>query len=443
MSFAGVKRRQLSLERGNGPKGLRAVATMLRWIGDSGAKVSGWKESGVAEILGAAKTLEEIGPSSADRSDADLFRRAEVALAALQIKEVIGACAAIIGRRSEQEAAAARLKIKAELLDGRVENALDTLAELIRLHPEEVEARALVAFHLVNSDDKRGLQLAGAVLDRALAKHPSLVLSVAGYHLRRKEWDQTATMLDRLETSGAVLNDYDREFGARIRADLERLRNDPKQAFRQVTFGLFKFRLRAWLPLLVIGALCLWPLCSFGPLFARESWHLLQLRRRGAKADIVHVYRGRESIGTRQHFLASITYEFAPDRTRVNPLTLREPEKLSYKEFQAWSEMSRAQLRGEMRRGWYLGESLLFAGTANEIRAQLAEQFVTYLPDNPNVNAIGPITNTRIWLTWLGAPKAMLPGVAMIGVFGWISVREFLQRRRRHLRGFDPAQPVA
>ena len=61
LSFTGGKRRQLSLERGNGPKSLRAVATMLRWIGDSGATVSGWKESGVEEILGAAKTLEEIG----------------------------------------------------------------------------------------------------------------------------------------------------------------------------------------------------------------------------------------------------------------------------------------------------------------------------------------------------------------------------------------------
>lgn len=443
LSFTGVKRRQLSLERENGPKGLRAVATMLRWIGDSCAKVSGWKESGVEEILGAAKTLEEIGPSSADRSDADLFRRADVALVALQIKEVIGACTTIIGRHSEQVAAAARLKIKAELFDGRVENALDTLAELIRQHPEEVEARAWVALYLVNADDKRGLQLAGAVLDRALAKHPPLALSVAGYHLRRKEWDQAAGMLDRLEASGAVLNDSDREFGARIRADLEQLRSNPKQAFRQVTFGLFKFKLRAWLPLLVIGALCLWPLCSVGPIFVRESWHLLQLRQRGAKADIVHVYRGRESVGTRQHFLASITYEFAPDRTRVDPISLREVELLSGDEYRAWSAMIAARVRGEMPHGWYRGESLLFEGTANEIRAKLAEQFVTYLPDNPKVNAIGPITNTRIWLTWVGAPKAMLPGIAMIGLFGWISVREFLQRRRRQLRGFDPAQPVA
>ncbi|HOG94266.1 MAG TPA: hypothetical protein PLE80_11900, partial [Opitutaceae bacterium] len=60
-----------------------------------------------------------------------------------------------------------------------------------------------------------------------------------------------------------------------------------------------------------------------------------------------------------------------------------------------------------------------------------------------SVNAIGPITNSRIWLTWVGAPMAVLPGLLLVGVFGWISVREFLQRRRRQLRGFDPAQPVA
>jgi hypothetical protein len=269
-----------------------------------------------------------------------------------------------------------------------------------------------------------------------------LALSVAGYHLPRKEWDQTAETLDRLKASGAVLNDDDREFRDRIRADLEILRNDPKQAFRQVTFGLFKLRLRAWLPLLVIAALCLWPLCSVGPIFVRESWHLWQLRQKGAKADIVHVYRARESIGTRQHFLASIVYEFAPDRSRVDPISLREPGQLSNDEYRAWSEMVRAQLRGEMPRGWYRGESLLFEGTAGEIRARAAMQFGTYLPADPSVNAIGPITDTRIWLTWVGAPKAVFPGLLLVGVFGWIFVHEFLQRRRRQLRGFDPAQPV-
>ena len=445
LSFTGVKRRQLSLELGNGPKGLRTVAAMLRWIGDSGAKISGWKESGVEEILGAAKTLEEIGPSSADRSDGDLFRRAEVALVALQIKEVIGACASIMGRHSEQEAAAARLKIKAELFDGRVENALDTLAELIRQHPEEVEARAWVAFYLVNADDKRGLQLAGAVLDRALAKHPPLALSVAGYHLRRKEWDQAAGMLDRLEASGAVLNDSDREFAARIRADLERFRNDPKQALRQVTFGLLKFRLRAWLPLLILlslGALGLWVLCSL----AQESWHLLQLRDRGAKADIVYVHPEGRHSGNRYHSLASIAYEFAPDRNRVDPTSSRERELFSgneHRDLMALSAMIEARMRGKTPRGWYQGKSLLFRGTAEEIRAQSFKQFVTYLPSNPNVNAIGPITDERIWLTWVGAPEAVFLVLLFIGAFGWTYVQEFLQRRRRQSRGFDPAQPVA
>jgi len=415
---------------------------MLRWIGDSGAKVSGWDESGVEQILSAAARLEEIGPSSTDRSDTDVFRRAEVALVSLQIKEAINACAAIIERGSEQATAAARLKIKGELLAGRVENALDTLAELIRRHPEEIEARALLAFHLVNAGDKRGLQLAGAVLDCAMAKHPSLALIVAAYHLRRKEWDQTAGMLDRLRSSGVALSDDDREFSARIQADLERLRNDPKQARRQLTFDLVKFRLRTWWPGLAIGVLVLWPLCTVGPIFVRESWHLLQLRERGAKADIVHVYRARDSIGERQHFLTSIAYEFAPDRSRVNPISLREPNQLSGEEYRALSAMIDARIRGEMPRGWYRGESLIFEGTAKEIRAKPVDQFVTYLPENPNVNAIGPITGSRIWLTWVGAPMAVLPSLLLVGVFGWISAREFLQRRRRQLRGFDPAQPV-
>ncbi len=442
LSFAGAKRRQLSLTRGGGAQGLCAVATMLRWIGDSGAKVSGWDESGVEQILSAAARLEEIGPSSTDRSDADVFRRAEVALVSLQINEAINACAAIIERGSEQATAAARLKIKGELLAGRVENALDTLAELIRRHPEEIEARALLAFHLVNAGDKRGLQLAGAVLDCAMAKHPSLALIVAAYHLRRKEWDQTAGMLDRLRSSGVALSDDDREFSARIQADLERLRNDPKQARRQLTFDLVKFRLRTWWPGLAIGVLVLWPLCTVGPIFVRESWHLLQLRERGAKADIVHVYRARDSIGERQHFLTSIAYEFAPDRSRVNPISLREPNQLSGEEYRALSAMIDARIRGEMPRGWYRGESLIFEGTAKEIRAKPVDQFVTYLPENPNVNAIGPITGSRIWLTWVGAPMAVLPSLLLVGVFGWISAREFLQRRRRQLRGFDPAQPV-
>lgn len=442
LSFAGAKRRRLSLTRGGGSQGLCAVATMLRWIGDSGAKVSGWDESGVEQILSAAARLEEIGPSSTDRSDTDVFRRAEVALVSLQIKEAINACAAIIERGSEQATAAARLKIKGELLAGRVENALDTLAELIRRHPEEIEARALLAFHLVNAGDKRGLQLAGAVLDCAMAKHPSLALIVAAYHLRRKEWDQTAGMLDRLRSSGVALSDDDREFSARIQAGLERLRNDPKQARRQLTFDLVKFRLRTWWPGLAIGVLVLWPLCTVGPIFVRESWHLLQLRERGAKADIVHVYRARDSIGERQHFLTSIAYEFAPDRSRVNPISLREPNQLSGEEYRALSAMIDARIRGEMPRGWYRGESLIFEGTAKEIRAKPVDQFVTYLPENPNVNAIGPITGSRIWLTWVGAPMAVLPSLLLVGVFGWISAREFLQRRRRQLRGFDPAQPV-
>ncbi|HOD47161.1 MAG TPA: hypothetical protein PKK58_07250, partial [Opitutaceae bacterium] len=96
---------------------------MLRWIGDSGAKVSGWDESGVEQILSAAATLKELGASSAGHADANLLRWAEGAFVALQINEVIDTCAAIIERGSEQATAAARLKIKGELLAGRVENA--------------------------------------------------------------------------------------------------------------------------------------------------------------------------------------------------------------------------------------------------------------------------------------------------------------------------------
>lgn len=194
--------------------------------------------------------------------------------------------------------------------------------------------------------------------------------------------------------------------------------------------------------LLLVAALMLWPLCVAVPIFARESWHLWQLRERGVKADIVRIYRAEGRSHASNHFLSAISYEYAPARALVDPISLHDPQALALDDLRAFIEMSRARLRGELPRGWNGGESILFEGTAKDIRGQPTLQFVTFLPENPKISAIGPITHTRIWLTWIGAPKATFPGLILLAVLCWPLARRLCQSRRCHWRGSDPGMRI-
>ncbi len=281
------------------------------------------------------------------------------------------------------------------------------------------------------------MALGAQVLERNPAGWPEVALCLSGYLARRRQWDEAARALDLLARVRPRLSEADRQALDRQIAEIERLRANPAQAFKEITLGGTYTKIKVWLPLLVVAGLLGWPLVTLAPLFGRESWHLLQLRSRGVRADLVRISpAGGYSRQANGVFITFVSYSFAPDRRQVDPRSLSVPDLKSMGPDGLVAYID-AEQRGLLSRGWFQGTAILFNSTADEVRRNRALQFATYLPGNPAVSTIGPITETRIWLTWTGVPKAMLGAVVILGAVGWTWIRNLFKRWRRRQMGFE------
>ncbi len=284
------------------------------------------------EIIAATAEFDDT-VTAAILPDEDLLKRARLRFAALKPRDAIRDCAKVMTNRAELECPAARLKIRIEFWNTQTEDALDTLADLLSRHPDELEARALAASRLLKADDKRGVALGAQVLERNPAGWPEVALCLSGYLARRRQWAEAARALDLLARVRPRLSEADRQALDRQIAEIERLRANPAQAFKEITLGGTYTKIKVWLPLLVVAGLLGWPLVTLAPLFGRESWHLLQLRSRGVRADLVRISpAGGYSRQANGVFITFVSYSFAPDRRQVDPRSLSVPDLKSVRD---------------------------------------------------------------------------------------------------------------
>ena len=296
--FAPGAKRKARLECGAGVRNLAKIVHVLRWMREVHPKHEGWQDTRFDELLRAGEVLDSWAPIVGTLPDEALFQQAKIRMAALEWKAAIKDCRTLILRRSDCECRAARLKIEAELAAWKTEEALDTLADLLSRHPEEIQARAMVASYLINVDDARGPAMACAVFDRNPAEFPSLVLNCAAYAVRRKRWDEAEELLGRLERERARLGEPEKDALDRYRADLAELRTDPRRAFRVLTLGKLRAVLPVYALMLIPLLLFAWPFFHAGPIFARESWNLWQLRAHGVRAEVVREVTQAPSIAS-------------------------------------------------------------------------------------------------------------------------------------------------
>jgi len=434
--FGGIKPRKISVAAGAGTKSLRQFAAALGWVRAARPQAQGLGEPLVQELMASSAGFDD-SVTAAILPDEDLLKRARLRFAALKPRDAIRDCATVITNRAELECPAARLKIRIEFWNTQTEDALDTLADLLSRHPDELEARALAASRLLKADDKRGVALAAVVLERNPAGWPDVALCLSGYLARRRQWDEAARALDPLSRVRPRLSDGDRQALDRQIAEIERLRANPAQAFREITLGGTFAKMKLWLPLLLFAGLLGWPLVTLAPLFGRESWQLLQLRSHGVRADLVRIApAGGYSRQANGVFITFVSYSFAPDKRQVDARSLKDQDLRSMEPEEVVAYI-KAEQRGLLSRGWFQGTAILFNSTADEVRRNPALQFATYLPGNPAVSTIGPITESRIWLTWIGVPKAMLGAVIILGAVGWTWIRNLFKRWRRRQMGFE------
>ena len=433
--FVPASARQAKIECGAGLKNLAKVNQVLRWARTARPEIEAWKEPPVIALVRGGEALASWAPVAGLIPDEKLLLQAEIRMAALERKAAIKDCRTLIDRRSEFECRAARLKIEAELIDWNTEDAIDTLSDLLSRHPEEIEAREMIASYLLAIDDARGPEMARVVFDRNPAGFPALVFNCAAFFVRRRRWDEAAATLGQLEAERARLGPQEIEAIDRYRAELANLRSHPSHAFRTITMGKVRALLPAYAFLLVFMLLVSWPLVTVGPLLWSESWKLWQLRDHGLRAEVVRGIVLAPRPSRAEHWLSTIHFRIAPSRSQIDPLTLNELSDVPLEEKLRWIDIHSSSLPIGVPRGWYHGEAILFDSTAKEIARDPSLQFATYLPGRPAINTIGPITNTRIWLTWVGAPRATLPAVFLVVVFSVMFARGRIRRSMRKWRG--------
>lgn len=430
--FGDADAKPVMLQCGSGIKNLRKIAVAIRLIQKAKPEVQDLRVPAILEILQAAGR-DELPGKPRDLSDAQLLERAKLRSAALLTKPVIADCAELISRRAANECEAARLKIAAELLNLDSTGAQRTLDDILQRHPDEIETRVAVANYLMRARDSRGQDMAEAMLDRNAGVSFPLVFQYAISLTWQGEFDAAEARLSAYARARGGLSAEEKLAVDDITKNITRLRLDPKQAYKELVARPRRAKLILWAIILLIIGLFGWPLVTLGPIFAHEEWHLWQLRDHGIRADVVDGVTVRE-ISSPNVELAEISYRYAPDAGQADPLIGMQTPDVNSPHFQADMDAMEKQmndlLAGKQPKGWHVNREMIFKSNSKEIQSNPKLQYVTYLPEDPAISAIGPITSNRIWFTWIGAGKGVVVPVFVIIYFLVWGLYSYIKRRR-------------
>jgi len=430
--FKASRLKTIQIQYRRGMAGLRLVIRTVRLVRTVRPDLSFLQAKVFEQFAQETAAFDDALLKAKDLPDESLLKRAEVRLLALENEAAVKDATILITRRASCESRAAAIKIKAELAQYKQEDAIDTLDDLLHRHPDEMESRIPVTEALLAQGNKRGAALAATVLEHSPGAHADLVFRLAAYWAQQRKWDEARDLLDNLAEARPDLAGDEKAGLEQMRAELLNLQAKPGRAFKDLTLRPFWGRMRVWIWLLFIAAGFSWGLWKVTPIFARESWHLWELREHGARADVA-VLNNEPEHAVRDAFIVIMSYRYAPDRSKVDPFSL--PGADMHAQVEAEIKTGKISTLAEFQQGWYQGAAIVFEGTARDIEGNPALQYVTYLPADPTVSTIGPITDTRIWLTWLGTPKVFLYPIVLVVAVAIPVLRAFYKRRRRRWRG--------
>lgn len=431
------RRKPVSVAFGGGAKNVRRLAVAFRWIGAAIPNLAASKRLFVVELCASENRVTDELLGKTTPSDQDRLDRARFWWLALNPKKAIKECAPILAGRGPLEVEAALVTIDGLLASGKPDSAVDALENILPRHRDNPELVGRCAALLLDLDDPRGEQMAEEVFTRKIAPVDVVGLHWSAHYFRRKQWDRASAILDRLERTVATISPDLADEIARVRREIAELKASPAVAFRRINVRSFLLHLVGWgVPFVLLGLLA-FPIYLVGPLFYKETQTLRRLQDQGVRVDSANVHDlfRRDEDGT---MLSQLIYEFAPDPASARPREISPPAAYTKEAFDAYRKEVEDEIHGILPRGWYRGRSILYEKTARAIEQDFTQHFVTFLPDDPSINTVGPITSTRIWLTWLAGGKATVMAVAAVGMAAFIAVQYALGRLRRWSVGKRP-----
>jgi hypothetical protein len=422
------RKRAIRVNCGSGAKALRKTATVLRWIGARATACRGL-DAGPLETLQSAEAncppqlLKSGQPTAGER-----LMRARFWLAALEPDKALHEVRKLHVSEDSISRQAVAVGAEALVLKQDVDAALVTIDTELSARPDNHAVAVLGAMILLARDDTRGLALAEHALGQPASDATSTFAALAEFRIRRRKWSEALTILDRWQQSPtSCAEPAVRESIATARADIARMAADKRVAFRRLDLVPLLRRAGSLVLLVVSLALLLLPLVTVGPTFWHEGRKLAALRQRGVRAAPENVeLRSETSIDTTM--LASIQYAYSATSEPAEPWAPSFPETHDRKAFDAYMTSLDRRIGGELPRGWHIGQSIVFEWTARSITADKELRFVTFLREDPSVSAIGAITNTRIWLTWIGSGQGLVSSVVFLAVLAYLAARA-VQRR--------------
>lgn len=294
------------------------------------------------------------------------------------------------------------------------------LESILKDHPDDVESTELLAELLLAENDENGLELARRVINQK-PESVEIRRNIVGYLTRNERYkeaiDLLTEMLD-LQPDGCTAD--------MIRMDIEQLQSiidepgrykkEKSKARRKMIFA------RGWNVIIILYLLgiCVLSWYMMGSEITRGI-ELYRLRDSGVCTP--GRVKSRREGWIRYSFIATPASRISgpeempaaseddkKDKSQlIDELLNSDMEKLSAEEFLAKCREAvaeRDQAEGRHVKNEYLGNNLL-----KQVDGNRRLQYVHYLEDDPEICAIGPITNKRIWFSWFaseGKAKSMI-----------------------------------
>jgi hypothetical protein len=412
---------------GGGATNLRRLVRVLGWVEmalphPAPRQQRLFEEFKATERAAPDEVLKNPSPTEEER-----LARARFRWLALESLRAANECAPLLLHRGALEPEAALLTIDCHLAEGERDKAIQLFESVIARHRDRRDLVARGATLLLDLDDSRGAQLAGEVFERCDPDVGTVGLHWAMHHVRHRRWDQAETVLDRMEAAVTPMPSDLAEEVRSLRAEIAACKASPATFFKRHHLPRALAVVLVWAVPAGLLFLAAWVAWQIGPVFLHEGQTLRRLQEGGVQVDSAHV-RDVARHDLRDSMLSELTYVFAPDLEQAESWERPLPTNYTPEAIEAWLAAVRA---GELPRGWYRGQTIVFQRTAQAIEEDPALQRITYLPADPTVNTIGPITWIRIWLTWSGGGKSVLFAVIILGTAVYFAGQALIKRVTR------------
>lgn len=425
LEFSSGKKADITWSRG--AKNARELCVVFRWVKETAPDIIA-PEMG-EEFIREVEAVPNHNLKLKLPPSAELLARAKFHFQSLEFKKMHADCKTLIRAQSQYEEEARVLQVKGYLVGRKLYDAEDAFFELVKKFPDNVEGKQVMALGWLGSGREEGVKLAKELIEDDMKGSGDLVLNLAIYHVQKKDHVEAQRWLDVvLDDSNGFPEPYKKNASA-MKAELTRLDTDPKYAFREGKLKPMGWKVVSGAFLLILMIVVIIPPIALGVAHYQEASKLLQLRRDGVRLSPEYV-EIIESKDLKDSFQGRIRYSFV-----LKPAIFeREREiKAALSDKKSLSPRDQFDLEYELHKIWIkktFGNSRMLYWEYKDVLEIPKFQYVTYLTENPRINAIGPITNIRIYLNWIGQPLLYI----YLLVFSIILIAGAIETRKRKMR---------